>query len=200
MNEELLVKVVMSFTSIILLICVFYIYKVFFRKNSFKDIRKKFEYKKNERVILNKIDALTKCTSHLELTSIMLDLHKALDFFELHKLTMFDRPPEKIRTSIHTYASVLLQDIYKIDNDLEVDVDIADDDELEALEEYKNDSEEEKQVRLERRKTYKEKLKKRMHLDKLHGKKDIIDYLDSQTVKKLQEMRSKKTNTAKFGV
>ena len=68
--------------------------------------------------------ALAQCSSHLSLTQIMMDLDKALGYFEKNNLTIFDRPPEKIRISTTTYASMLLEDIYRgrIKKDAEVDL------------------------------------------------------------------------------
>jgi hypothetical protein len=188
MNNIILFETYIILGIAILIYLIYKIKKIFFSKKPLKDKRQEIKYKKHLSIMTKNLVELSKCTEHNKLTQITLKLEESLDYFEKYNLTIFDRPPHKIKETILRYSSSLIEYIYQIKHQ-DLAIDFFNEEEFNSLEEYQNESEEEKETRRQRRLKYKAKLEEEAIIDILHHNKDIEKYLDIQILKKMKSLQ-----------
>ena len=148
-----------------------------------------YEYKKYEREILKLVVQLSECVEHQDLTDIVCRVYRALDYFENNQLTVLGRPPEVVRISIRTYAKATLDFIYESKIHTPVVEMSYSDEELEAIADFEETSDEEKEQAKQRRKNYQQRLHREAVLHMIHEKKSIDAYLDKTTRARLAQIR-----------
>jgi hypothetical protein len=183
MTDKIFFEAMMVF--IVFMIFVFFniIKKIFFKSIKIDDIRQSLEYTKHQKIISTNLKKLSRCSKHLDLSIILVELHQSLDYFEKYKINILDRPPSKLRRTVDIYSSALIEKIYIAKNENNL-TDVEED--LSFLEE--GESEEEKEERKRRRAKYKEEVKAQENLDILHGTKRIEDYLDIKAMREIQKL------------
>ena len=148
-----------------------------------------YENKKNEQEIMRLIVRLSECVEHHELTEIVFHIHLALYYFEDNALTVLGRPPEKIRTSIHTYAEATLDFIYESKIHPPVVAMSYSEEDLAIIAGNEEKSEEEKEKARQRRTNSEQRLRRQAVLDMINEKKNIEAYLDKATQARLQKIK-----------